>query len=105
MNGDRSRQDSQNGKRSPLLVICSVLSPLTWTTGDLWRWLMLLFGVLFIGKGLFSRNVRIRDSSTVAGWWRGKIATKPWQVLYMRSLLVGIGIAFIVFAFTFHSSQ
>ena len=82
-----------------------VLSPLGWTIGDLWRWLMLLFGLLSIGRGLFSKNVRIRDSSTWEGWWRGKIATKWWQVLYMRSLLVVIGLAFIVFAFTFQPSR
>ena len=82
-----------------------VLSPLSWTTGDLWRWLMLLFGLLSIGRGLFSKNVRMRDSSTWEGWWRGKIATKRWQVFYMRSLLVVIGLAFIVFAFTFQSSR
>jgi hypothetical protein len=53
-----------------------VFSFLSWTAGDLWRWLMLVVGLFFIGRGLFIKNVRIRDASTWEGWWRGKVATK-----------------------------
>jgi hypothetical protein len=76
----------------------------SWTTQDLWRWLMLAFGFALIVRGLLSKNVRIRDSRTLDGWWRGKVATKTWQIVYMRSLLVLIGVGCISVALTFGAS-
>jgi hypothetical protein len=76
----------------------------SWATQDLWRWLMLAFGFALVVRGLLSKNVRIRDSRTLGGWWRGKVAAKPWQIVYMRSLLVLIGVGFISFALTFGAS-
>lgn len=67
----------------------------------MWRWLMLLFGLVLIVHGLFGKNIRIKNSSTWEGFWRGKIATKRWQVLLRRTLFVSIGVAAIEFALTF----
>jgi hypothetical protein len=72
-----------------------------WAARDLWRWLMLVFGLLLVAHGLFSKSMRMRDSSTRYGLWKGKIVTKPWQVVLMRSIFVLIGVAVINFAFTF----
>jgi len=71
-----------------------------WAARDVWRWLMVAFGFLWIAHGVFSRNMRMRDSTTLDGWWRGKIAT-GWRELYMRGLFVLIGIGFITIACTF----
>ena len=71
------------------------------TAADLWRWLMLAVGALLIAHGILSKNVRIKDSRTWEGFWRGKIATKWWETLWMRTIFVGIGLAAIEFALTF----
>ena len=65
-----------------------------WTTGDLWRWGLIAMGAVLIAHGLFSKNMRMRDSRT---WrlWRWKIVTKPWQIVYRRSLFTLIGAAMI----------
>jgi hypothetical protein len=62
---------------------------------------MLVLGLVLIGHGLFSNNMRVKDSRTWGGFWRGKIATKWWQVLWMRTLFVSIGVAAIAFALSF----
>jgi hypothetical protein len=65
---------------------------------DLWRWIMIALGLAVIVHGVASKHMRIRDSSTLYGLWRGKIVKKPWQVLLMRSFFVVLGICFVVFA-------
>lgn len=66
-----------------------------WTTGDLWRWGLIAMGTLLIVRGLSSKKMRMRDSRTLEGSWRGKIVTKPRQIVYMRSLFALIGAAMI----------
>jgi hypothetical protein len=73
----------------------------TWTIRDLWRWALLTFGLLIIIRGLFSENLRMRDSRTLRGLWLGKVVTKLWQIIYMRTLHVVIGVALINFALRF----
>lgn len=69
------------------------------TAHDLWRWLLLGMGVALIAHGLFSKHMRMRDPSTLSGAWKGKIVTKQWQILFMRTLFVVVGIATVAFAF------
>jgi hypothetical protein len=64
-------------------------------TRNLWRWGLMGMGTVLIAHGLFSKNMRMRDSRTWKGAWRGKIVTKPWQIVYMRSLFALIGAAMI----------
>jgi hypothetical protein len=73
------------------------------SASNLWRWILLVFGLLLIAHGLFSKNMRIRDSRSWHGTWKGKIVTKPWQVAFMRILFVLIGVGAINFAFTFEA--
>jgi hypothetical protein len=68
---------------------------------DIWRWLALALGVALLVHGTFSRTMRMRDSRTTEGWWRGKVATKTWQIVYMRTLFITIGLCCIAFALTF----
>jgi hypothetical protein len=60
---------------------------LAWAIHGLWRWTDLAMGLLLVAHGLFSKNMRMRDNRTLLGVWRGKIVTKPWQVLFMRTFL------------------
>jgi hypothetical protein len=48
-----------------------------------------------IAHGLLSKKVRMGDSRTLEGAWRGKTVAKPWQKVYMRSLITLIGAAMI----------
>jgi hypothetical protein len=66
------------------------------TLHDLWRWLMIAGGLACAAHGLLNKNMRIRDSRTWKGAWKGKIVTKPWQIIYMRGLFILIGIGMIV---------
>jgi hypothetical protein len=70
----------------------------SWTRHDLWCWMMIVAGLAAIAHGLFSTNVRMRDNSSPYGIWRGKIVSKRWQVLYMRTFFVLIGAAAIICA-------
>jgi len=63
--------------------------------------MMLVFGLVGMIHGVFSKNMRIKDSRTWEGFWRGKIATKQWQILLMRIVFVTIGLAAVEFALTF----
>ncbi len=69
-----------------------------WTVGDLWRWGLIAMGLVLVAHGLFSKNMRMRDSRTWEGTWRGKIVTKRWQIVYMRTLFTLIGAGAIVCA-------
>ncbi len=51
-----------------------------------------------MAQSLFSKNMRMRDSRTWKGAWRGKIVTKSWQIVYMRSLSILIGVVMIMCA-------
>ena len=64
---------------------------------DLWRWIMLVLGILVIAHGLLSRHMRVRE-----GLWRGKVVKKRWQIVLMRSWFVLIGLAIAAMAFTAH---
>ena len=85
---------------SPHIEVARICAP-SWTERDLWRWMMLAFAVICMGHGLFGRNVRMRDSRTFEGWLKGKVVT-GWKAIYMRILFVLIGIAAIIFAFSFN---
>jgi hypothetical protein len=63
--------------------------------------MLLVFGLVLIVHGFFSKNMRVKDSRTWDGFWTGKIAKKRWQAVWMRTLFVGIGLAAIEFALTF----
>jgi hypothetical protein len=65
------------------------------TTRDMWRWVLIAMGAAFIAHGLFSKNMRIRDSRTWEGTWRGKIVSNPRQRVYMRSLFTLIGVSMV----------
>ena len=52
---------------------------------------LIAMGALLIAHGFFSKHMRMRDSRTWEGAWRGKIVTKPWQIAYMRGLFILIG--------------
>jgi len=73
----------------------------SWTVRDGWRWVMLLLALLLIAHSIFSRNMRMRDSSTWRGILRGRVVTKRWQNIYMRTLYVVIGVGALVLAVTF----
>lgn len=67
----------------------------SWTPHDLWRWVLLVTGCAVMARGLFSKNIRIRDSSTFHGFLFGKITHRRWEVIWMRTLLIAIGVAMI----------
>jgi len=56
---------------------------------------MLLFGLLVITHGVFSKYVRMR------GMAPGKVLKKPWQILAVRIWRVVIGIGIIIFGLSF----
>jgi hypothetical protein len=59
----------------------------SWAGHDLWRWGMVVLGWLLIAHGLFSKHMRMRDGLG------SRIAAKRWQIVYMRTLFLVIGVA------------
>lgn len=95
---------SDDVKEAAIVSVLGYFSIVCWphfNAADIWRWMMLALGVTLAAHGAFSREIRIRDSHTIEEWWKGKVATKPWQIVYMRTLFVAIGLCCIVFALTF----
>jgi hypothetical protein len=78
------------------MVELSFIALPTWAIRDLWRWGLIAMGVVVMAHGLFGRNVKMRDSGSWQGLWHGKIVTKPWQVLLMRTLFTLIGASMVV---------
>ena len=60
--------------------------------------MLLALGVVLIGRGVLGKNVGIRDSTTWDAWLWGRVATKLWEKVYIRTLYVAIGIAAILTA-------
>ena len=73
------------------MIDLAVLVWPSWALRDLWRWMLIGLGVAVIFHSLFSKNMRIRHSSSLYGLWRGRLLKKPWQILLMRSFFVILG--------------
>jgi hypothetical protein len=69
-----------------------------WAADYLWRSPMVIFGLLCIAHGVFSKHMRIRDP----GKLRGKIAKKRWQIVYMRTFFIVLGVLILDFAFKYN---
>ncbi len=70
------------------------------TLHDLWRWLMIAMGLIFVAKGLLSKHMRMRDHDHGwSGFWRGKIVKNPRGILYFRALYILIGAGMVAFGF------
>jgi hypothetical protein len=66
---------------------------------DLWRWVLVLMGLLLTGHELFSRHMRVRDAGSWAGLFRGRVLKRWWGIIAMSAFFVVIGIACIFAGF------